>query len=71
VAPGIEPGPLTTNTEFSYHRNTKKNAYRLLVGKPRGNSPLRRPKRRWLDNINMDVGDIGWIGLIWLKIGLS
>jgi hypothetical protein len=38
----------------------KKNAYRLLVGKPEGRRPLRRPRRRWLDNIRMDLGEVGW-----------
>jgi hypothetical protein len=33
----------------------KRNAYRLLVGKPKGNRPLRRPRRRWVDNIRMDL----------------
>jgi hypothetical protein len=46
------------------------NAYRILVGKPEGKRPLGRPRRRWLDNIKM-ILKIGWIGLIWLKIGTS
>jgi hypothetical protein len=33
----------------------KKNACRMLVGKPEGRRPLGRPKRRWLDNIGMDL----------------
>jgi hypothetical protein len=33
---------------------------RLLVGKPEGNRPLGRPRRRWMDNIRMDLGEIGW-----------
>jgi hypothetical protein len=46
----------------------KRNAYRLLVGKPEGKSPLGRPRRRWIDNIKMDLLEIGvsvvdWIGL--------
>jgi hypothetical protein len=46
----------------------KRNAYRLFVGKPEGKRPLRRPRRRWVDNIRMDLrevglGDVGWIGL--------
>jgi hypothetical protein len=43
----------------------KGNAYRLLVGKPEGRRPLGRPRRRWLDNIRMDLGwgDVDWIGL--------
>jgi hypothetical protein len=44
------------------------NAYRLLVGKPEGKKPLGRPRRRWVDNIRMDLGEVGlgdvdWIGL--------
>jgi hypothetical protein len=38
----------------------KSNAYRLLVGKPEGKRPLGRPKRRWVDNIRMDLGEVGW-----------
>jgi hypothetical protein len=46
----------------------KRNVYRLLVGKPEGTRPLGRPKRRWMDNIKMDLLEIGlnvvdWIGL--------
>jgi hypothetical protein len=38
----------------------KRNAYRLLVGKPDGKRPLERPRRRWVDNIRMDLGGVGW-----------
>jgi hypothetical protein len=38
----------------------KRNAYRLLVGKPEGMRPLGRPKRRWADNIRLDLGEVGW-----------
>jgi hypothetical protein len=46
----------------------KRNVYRLLVGKPEGKRPLGRPRRRWMDNIKMDLSEIGlsvvdWIGL--------
>jgi hypothetical protein len=49
----------------------KRNAYRLLVGKPEGKIPRGRPRRRWVDNIRMDLGEVGcglvgdvdWIGL--------
>ena len=42
--------------------------YRVLVGKPDGRSPLGRPRRRWVDNIRMDLQEVGcgyidWIGL--------
>jgi hypothetical protein len=39
-------------------KKKKKNAYRLLVGKPEGKRPLGRPERRWLDNIRMDLGEV-------------
>jgi hypothetical protein len=38
----------------------KRNACRLSVGKPEGNRPLGRPRRRWVDNIRMDLGEVGW-----------
>jgi hypothetical protein len=46
----------------------RRNAYRLFVGKPEGKRPLGRPSRRWVDNIRMDLGEVGrgdvdWIGL--------
>jgi hypothetical protein len=37
----------------------KRNAYRLLVGKPVGKRQLGRPRRRWVDNIRMDLGEVG------------
>jgi hypothetical protein len=41
----------------------KKNAYRILVGKPEGKRPLRRPRHGWVDNINMGLREIGWGGM--------
>jgi hypothetical protein len=38
----------------------KRNAYRLLVGNPEGKRPLGRPRHRWVDNIRMDLGEVGW-----------
>jgi hypothetical protein len=38
----------------------EKNAYRLLVGKPKGRIPLGRPRRRWVDNIRMDLREVEW-----------
>jgi hypothetical protein len=54
----------------------KRNAYRILVGKPEGKRPLVRPRRRWVYNVKMDLREtgwdgMGWIGLIWLRIGTS
>jgi hypothetical protein len=37
----------------------KRNAYRLLVGKPEGKKPLGRPGRTWVDNIRMGLGEVG------------
>jgi hypothetical protein len=41
----------------------KRNAYRLLMGKPEGKRPLGRPRRGWVDNIKMDLLEIGWSGV--------
>jgi hypothetical protein len=41
----------------------KRNAYRTLVGKPKGRRPLGRPRRRWVDNTKMDLREIGWDGV--------
>jgi hypothetical protein len=38
----------------------KRNVYRLLVGKSEGRRPLGRPRRWWLDNIRMDLVEVGW-----------
>jgi hypothetical protein len=40
----------------------------LLVGKPEGKRPLGRPRRRWVDNIRMDLGELE-TGLVWFRIG--
>jgi hypothetical protein len=40
-------------------RMEKRNAYRLLVGKPEGRRPLGKPRRRWLDKIKMDLVEVG------------
>jgi hypothetical protein len=52
-------GPCSTNGE-------KRNAYRLLVGKPEGKRPLGRPRRRWVDHIRMDFGEVGWGDVDWI-----
>jgi hypothetical protein len=46
----------------------KRNAYRLLVGKPEGKRPLGRPRRRWMDNIEMDIGEVGWRDVNWIDL---
>jgi hypothetical protein len=46
----------------------KRNAYRILVGKPEGERPLGRSRRRWVDNIEMDLREIGWDGMDWIDL---
>jgi hypothetical protein len=46
----------------------KKNTYRLLVGKPEGKRPLGRPRRRWVDNIRMDLEEVGWSDVDWIGL---
>jgi hypothetical protein len=47
---------------------TKGKAYRILMGKPEGKRPLGRPRRRWVDNIKIDLGVIGWGGMDWMDV---
>jgi hypothetical protein len=54
-------GPCSTNRE-------KRNAYRLLVGKSEGKGPLGRPRRKWVDNIRMDLGEVGWGVVDWIGL---
>jgi hypothetical protein len=46
----------------------KTNAYRILVGKPEGKRLLGTPRRRWVDNIKMDLREIGWNGMDWIDL---
>jgi hypothetical protein len=46
----------------------KRHAYRLLVGKPEGKRPLGRPRRSWVDNIRMDLGEVGWGDVDWIGL---
>jgi hypothetical protein len=46
----------------------KRIAYRILMGKPEGRSPLGRPRRRWLDNIKLDLREIGLDGVDWIDM---
>jgi hypothetical protein len=43
-------------------------AYRILVGRPEGRRPLGRPRRRWEDNIKMDLQEVGGGGLDWIDL---
>jgi hypothetical protein len=49
----------------------KRNAYRIMVGKPERKRSLGRLECRWVDNIKMYLREIGWTGLMWLRIGTS
>ena len=46
----------------------RRGAYRVLVGKPEGNRPLGRPRRRWEDNIKMDLQVVGCGGMDWIDL---
>jgi hypothetical protein len=46
----------------------KRNAYRLLVRKQEGKRPLGRPRLKWVDNIRMDLGEVGWGDVDWIGL---
>jgi hypothetical protein len=53
---------------YYFKLGEERGAYRIMVGKPEGKRPLGRPRRRWVDNIRMDLQEVGcghmdWIGL--------
>jgi hypothetical protein len=54
-------GACSTNGE-------KRNAYRLLVGRPEGRRPLGRPRRTWLNIIRMDLVEVGWGDVDWIGL---
>jgi hypothetical protein len=54
-------GECSTNGE-------NRNAYRILVVKPRGKRPLGRPRRRWENNIKIDLREKGWGGMDWIDL---
>jgi hypothetical protein len=54
-------GACSTNGE-------QRNPYRLLVEKPEGKRPLGRPRRRWVDNIRMDLWEVGWSDVDWIGL---
>jgi hypothetical protein len=54
-------GSCSTNGE-------KRNAYSLLVGKPEGKRLVGRPRRRWADNIRIDLGEVGWGDVDWIGL---
>jgi hypothetical protein len=46
----------------------KRNAYRILLGKPEGKRPLGRPRPRWVGSIKIDLREIVWDGLNWIDL---
>jgi hypothetical protein len=54
-------GACSTNGE-------NRNAYRLLVGNLEGKRPLRRPIRRWVNNIKMGLREVEWCGMDWIDL---
>jgi hypothetical protein len=44
------------------------NAYMILMGKPEGKRPLGRQRCRWMDNIKMDLREVGWNGMDWIEL---
>jgi hypothetical protein len=46
----------------------KRNAYRILVGKPEGKRPLGRTKHKWVDNIKIDLREIVWDVMYWIDL---
>ena len=49
-------------------RGDRRGVYRVLVGKPEGKRPLGRPRRRWEDNIKMDLQEVGCGGMDWIEL---
>jgi hypothetical protein len=49
----------------------RRGVYRVLAGKPEGKRPLGRPRRRWEDNIKMDLQEVGCGGMDWIDLGLD
>ena len=47
----------------------ERGVHRVLVGKPEGNRPLGRPRRRWEDNIKMELQEVGGGGGDWMELG--
>ena len=57
--------------EHVAHMEERRATYEVLVRKPEGKGPLLRPRQRWVDNIKMDLQEVGlaaWNGLVWLRM---
>ena len=55
--------------EYVARMGERRGVYRVLVRRPKGKTPLGRPRRRWDDNIKMDIQEVGCGGMDWLRIG--
>ena len=54
--------------EHVAHMKESRNAYRVLMGRPKGKRPLGRPRRRWEDNIKMDLKEVGCDVRNWMDL---
>jgi hypothetical protein len=52
----------------AYSTQDIRNLYKILVGRPEGERPLGRRRRRWKDNIRIDFREIGWEGVDWIQV---
>ena len=50
------------------HMGEKRGVYRVLVGKPKGKRPLGKSRRRWEDNIKIDLKELGCVGMDWIEL---
>jgi len=50
------------------HMGERRGVYMVLVGEPEGKRPLGRPRRRWEDNIKMDLQEMGCVGMDWIEL---
>jgi len=53
---------------FVARMGERRGVYRVLVGKPEGKRPLRRPRRRWDGNIKTDIHEVGCMGMDWIEL---
>ena len=54
--------------EHVEHVGGRRDAYKVLVGKPEGRTPLGRPRRRREDNVKMNLRQMGWVGMDWIYL---
>jgi hypothetical protein len=63
--------PKSSYKEIAGHvarMGAKRNAYMILLGKPEGKKPLGRPNRWWVNNVKIDLREIGWGGMDWIGL---